>query len=78
LTFYNGTPAGRIVKLNLDGSIDTSFVTGTGFNLEIFTIVLTTNGKLLITGNFTSYNSQTSYNGVTINKSIVLNTGKYL
>jgi hypothetical protein len=37
MTFYNGTPAGRIVKLNLDGSIDTSFVTGTGFNLEIFT-----------------------------------------
>jgi hypothetical protein len=28
---YNGTAVGKIVKLNLDGTIDTSFVTGVGF-----------------------------------------------
>jgi hypothetical protein len=31
-TSYNGISANRIIRLNYDGTIDSSFVYGTGFN----------------------------------------------
>jgi len=40
-TFYNGAAQNYIVRLNSDGTRDTSFVIGTGFNLEIYAIVIT-------------------------------------
>ena len=54
-TTYKGVSANRIVRLNTDGSIDTSFDYGTGFNNTMRTIVIQPDGKILIGGLFTTY-----------------------
>lgn len=55
-TQYNGQPANRIARLNPDGSLDGSFSSGTGFNDAVFRIAAQSDGKLVVAGNFTSYN----------------------
>ena len=55
-TDYNGTPASRIIRLNSDGSVDTSFVYGTGFDSSVFSIAIQTDGKIIIVGAFINYN----------------------
>jgi hypothetical protein len=58
-TGYNSTAYGRIVKLLPNGDVDTSFNTGTGFNNNSFgfqSITKQADGKLVVTGNFTSFN----------------------
>ncbi len=58
-TSYNGATAVRIIRLNADGTRDGGFITGTGIygaaNLP-YTIVLQTDGKILIGGVFLMYN----------------------
>jgi uncharacterized delta-60 repeat protein len=55
---YNETPINRIVRLNQDGSLDTSFNSqGSGPNFGIQSLAIQNDGKILIGGNFTSYNS---------------------
>ncbi|AZA53382.1 T9SS type A sorting domain-containing protein [Chryseobacterium sp. G0201] len=53
---YNGVNRNRIIRLNTDGSVDTSFSIGTGFNDTVYTIALQSDGKIVVGGNFTSYN----------------------
>ncbi|GEM_PF-2911246 len=55
-TSYNGTPVGRIVRLNSNGSIDSTFVTGAGFNGRVKSTLIRSNGKMLVVGAFTDYN----------------------
>jgi uncharacterized delta-60 repeat protein len=55
-TSYNGTPRNYIARLNTDGSLDTSFNPGTGANINFFTSAVQSDGKIIIGGNFTSYN----------------------
>ncbi|MCS6823177.1 MAG: T9SS type A sorting domain-containing protein [Cytophagaceae bacterium] len=55
-TSYNGTARNRIARLNADGSLDPTFTPGTGANNYISAISLQSDGKILIGGNFTSYN----------------------
>jgi len=55
-TEYNGTPANRIIRLNADGSRDESFQIGTGFNGLPRKMVLQSDGKILVGGDFTEYN----------------------
>lgn len=56
---YNGTPRNRIARLNPDGTIDTSFDPGKGVDKDVFTIALQPDGKIIIGGNFKSYNGTT-------------------
>jgi len=56
-TTYNSTARNRIARLNADGSLDTTFNIGTGANLTINTIAIQPDGKVLIGGFFTTYNS---------------------
>ena len=56
-TDYNGTPVGRIVRLNDDGTIDTSFVTGSGFDNTVYRIGLLSNGDIIVGGSFNNYDS---------------------
>ncbi|MDQ6471273.1 T9SS sorting signal type C domain-containing protein [Flavobacterium sp. LHD-80] len=60
-TSYNGLSAGRLIRLNPDGSIDPSFNTSigapTGF---IYDIALQPDGKIIICGSFTKYNNATA------------------
>jgi uncharacterized delta-60 repeat protein len=65
---YSGVTRNRIIRLNTDGSVDTSFVIGTGFNGDVRTIELQPDGKILVGGDFTSYS------GVSRNRIIRLNT----
>jgi uncharacterized delta-60 repeat protein len=53
---YNGFLANRIVRLNADGAIDPGFSTGTGLNAVVNKLLQQPDGKLLLGGNFTSYN----------------------
>ena len=59
-TLYNGVTRNRIVRLNSDGTIDNAFNIGTGFTGDtLTTMILQPDGKILVGGNFTSYNSTT-------------------
>jgi uncharacterized delta-60 repeat protein len=62
-TTYNGTTLNRIVRLNIDGSLDATFNVGTGANGALRTIAIQGDGKIIIGGDFTSYNS-TSINHI--------------
>ena len=55
-TNYNGTDINHIVRLNSDGSVDSGFNVGTGFNYQVNAIALDSNGALYVGGNFDSYN----------------------
>ena len=55
-TNYDGSSVGRIARVLADGSYDTSFSTGTGFNSWVYTITEQSDGRLLAGGDFTSYN----------------------
>ena len=57
---YDGIPANKIIRLNSDGSIDNTFDYGDGFNSEIRTIKIQSNGKILVGGSFTSYDGTPS------------------
>jgi uncharacterized delta-60 repeat protein len=54
---YNGVPRTCIARLNANGSLDNSFNPGVGPNDGIFKIITQPNGKILIAGTFTTYNS---------------------
>jgi len=51
----------NIIMFNTDGSINTSFNVGTGFNDTVETIEELDNGKIVVGGRFTQYSGQ-SYN----------------
>lgn len=55
-TNYNGTPASRIIRLQANGTADASFTTGSGFNGSVYATALQSDGKLIVGGNFTTYN----------------------
>ena len=55
-TDYNGTGANYIVRINSDGSIDNTFNIGTGFDNPVNTVVIQSDGKILVGGKFTDYN----------------------
>jgi uncharacterized delta-60 repeat protein len=58
-TQFNGSTQNRIARLNSNGTIDTSFNIGTGFNLEARTLALQSDGKILVGGLFKSFNGTT-------------------
>lgn len=53
-TFYDS--GDRIVRLNSDGTVDSGFDPGTGFNNDVRTHRLLSDGKIIAAGNFTTYN----------------------
>ena len=66
-TQYNGTARNRIVRLETDGSIDTTFGIGTGFNATIWAITVQSDGKILVGGQFTSYSGSSRSKIVRLN-----------
>jgi uncharacterized delta-60 repeat protein len=69
---YSGITSNRIARLNTDGSYDTSFNIGTGFNFTVNNIFVQSDGKILVGGQFTAYQ------GVSRNRIVRLNTdGSY-
>lgn len=64
---YNEKPYNRIVRLNINGSIDASFTPGTGFDAAVYAITIQPDGKMLVGGDFANFN------GVPINRIARLN-----
>ena len=56
-TNYQSVYAGKVIRLNADGSKDNSFVFGTGFNSDVLGISVQSDGKILVVGGFTTYNN---------------------
>lgn len=56
-TTLNGTTRNRLVRLNTDGTVDTSFYgnLGNGFNGSVQSIAVQSDGKILVGGNFTTF-----------------------
>jgi uncharacterized delta-60 repeat protein len=67
-TQYKGVTSNKIAKINSDGTVDPSFVIGTGFNNDVNQSIMQPDGKLVCVGDFSSYN------GVTANRIVRLNT----
>ncbi len=77
-TQYNGTTANRIIKLNADGSVDSSFNTGTAFGagagVNVSKILLQADGKIVVFGLFSSYKGTAVTNIVRLNTDGSLDT----
>jgi uncharacterized delta-60 repeat protein len=55
---YNGSFVGKLTKLNQDGSRDNTFSIGEGFDDDVYGITVQTDGKILVAGGFTTYNTE--------------------
>jgi uncharacterized delta-60 repeat protein/uncharacterized repeat protein (TIGR01451 family) len=55
-TSINGKNRYHVARLNTDGSLDTSFNPGTGANGAVWAVAVQSDGKIVIGGEFTSYN----------------------
>jgi uncharacterized delta-60 repeat protein len=73
-TQYNGTARNRIVRLNTDGSLDTTFSIGTGFNNSIWSIVVQPDNKILVGGQFTTYSGSGRAGQVRLNSNGSIDT----
>ena len=51
----NSGITGNIARLNTNGSVDSSFLKGIGFNGVVYHLLVQMDGKILCGGNFTSY-----------------------
>lgn len=68
-TSFNGNSTNRIVKLNPDGTYNSTFTTniGTGFNASPYAVKVNADDTILVVGIFTSFN------GTTVNRIAKLN-----
>jgi uncharacterized delta-60 repeat protein len=57
-TGFNGTSANRIARLNSDGTIDSTFMTniGSGFSSSVESFSIQQDGKIIVGGQFNSFN----------------------
>ena len=74
-TSYNGTTSNYIIRLNSDGSVDNTFLIGTGFDSSVSSIVIQPDGKILLSGGFTSYNGTVSNRMIRLNSDGSIDTG---
>ncbi len=66
-TSYNGSPANSIVRIKADGTIDGGFSFGSGFDGAVSSFMQQADGKILVSGYFSTYN------GVTVQSIVRLN-----
>src|SRR6218665_1496592 len=64
---YNGVPSKNIARLNADGTLDATFVVGSGFNTSPYGLCLQPDGKLIVAGDFSNYNGASAYDFIRIN-----------
>ena len=60
-TSFNGQPCGNVIRLNPNGTIDTAFqvTAGTGANGTVRSIIVRNDGKIVLGGDFNSFNGTT-------------------
>ena len=66
-TAFNGISRNAIVRLNTNGSLDTTFTPGTGFNGQVRAVALQADGKIIAVGSFTTFNSVSRTNIARLN-----------
>lgn len=66
-TTYNGVTCNRIVRLNSNGSRDTTFNVGTAANSYISSVAIQSDGKIILGGTFTTFNGVTKTGLVRLN-----------
>ncbi|WP_264563983.1 T9SS type A sorting domain-containing protein [Flavobacterium sp. N3904] len=71
---FNNITTNRIVRLNYDGSRDNSFVIGTGFDYDVHKVVVLADNKILVAGDFKTYNGNTALGLVRLNSNGSLDT----
>ena len=76
-TAYNGTNSNRIIRLNSDGSVDTGFDIGTGFNSRVRSIAAANDGSgdIYVGGSFSSYNGVNNKSIIRLNSDGSIDTG---
>lgn len=66
-TTYSGSSNPYIVRINTNGTKDTTFNIGTGFNSTVYISNLRSDGKLMVAGAFTTYSGSSNNYIVRIN-----------
>jgi hypothetical protein len=61
ITTVNDTALRGLARLNLDGSIDTTFAIGAGADARVYAFLPAASGDLFVGGSFTTINSQPCY-----------------
>ena len=75
-TEFNQNSHGRLVRLNVDGTVDNTFNDGgSGFNSVVNAIALQPDGKLIVAGSFTEYNQANANFLVRLNPDGTRDTG---
>jgi uncharacterized delta-60 repeat protein len=67
MTTYSGSSSTRIARINTDGTRDTTFNVGTGFNNVANDLKIQSDGKIVAAGFFGTYSGSTNNNIVRIN-----------
>jgi len=65
---YSGSTVNKIERINTDGTIDTSFNQGSGFNNDVTAIKVQSDDKIVVGGAFATYS------GSTVNRIVRINT----
>src|SRR5215831_1254761 len=73
-TLYNGIARNRIARLNQDGTLDTTFDSGTGANGTIQTLALQPDGKIIVGGFFSAINGRNRIRVARLNSNGSLDT----
>jgi len=63
-TGYSGASSNNIIRLNNDGTIDTTFNVGTGFNGAVKTLARQSTENIIVGGAFTTYNGVGTFNKI--------------
>ena len=66
-TTFTGSSQNRLIRLNSDGSKDTSFDIGSGFDSNVDSIEIQSDGKILVLGNFSTFTGSTQNNLIRLN-----------
>lgn len=73
-TLFDGEPHNRIVRLNVDGSVDSTFNMGAGANSTVFCVKVLSSDKIIIGGYFEAYDGTAVYNLARLNADGTLDT----
>lgn len=73
-TSFNGVNRYHVARLNADGSLDTDFKPGLGANGIVWAMTLQSDGKIVLAGDFTSYNGTNRNHVARINSDGSLDT----
>jgi hypothetical protein len=75
-TSFNGVTVGNVVRLNSDGTRDTTFTTGngTGANNVISSVTVQSDAKIILAGSFTTWNTASVIRIVRLNSDGTIDT----